>query len=337
MSGGNVQLDRSEKLNGRADQKNPSRVLTVFPDNRLFRKRGYTLMTHLKQQRRGLTLVELAAVLSVGTVLFSLASPAIQTARETARRSACKNRLKQIGLAMHNYHEVHRSFPPGWTGHHTVAGTEGRYGWSTMITPFLDNAKIYRQINFSDQQPQSIKLTQTGLSVFRCPSDTTEAQNSLRGNFGTSNYSANFGSTAPPRWLDAGLSAHWPGQAATFSKADGICWWNSRCRIRDIKDGTSNTLMAGERSVASAAGIWMGVRGNNYESDQVTDCSPGNEINSGEGSFSSTHSGGAQFLLCDGSIRFISDRIESGIDADGQLKTYQRLGSRNDGNIVGEF
>ncbi|MFP6763424.1 MAG: DUF1559 domain-containing protein, partial [Planctomycetaceae bacterium] len=229
-------------------------------------------MTHLKQQRRGFTLVELAAVLSVGTVLFSLASPAIQTAREAARRNACKNRLKQIGLAIHNYSAVHRRIPPGWTGHHTVAGAEGRYGWSTMITPFLDNAKIYRQINFSDQQPQSFKLTQTGLSVFRCPSDSTEVQNPLRGNFGTSNYSANFGSIAPPRWLDAGLSAHWPGQAATFPRTDGICWWNSGCRFRDITDGTSNTLMAGERSVASAAGIWMGVRGNHYESDQVTDC-----------------------------------------------------------------
>jgi len=294
-------------------------------------------MTHPKKQRLGFTMVELAAVLSVGTVLLSLASPTIQTAREASRQSACKNKLKQIGLAMHNYHDVHGTFPPGWTGHHRFAGTEGRYGWSTMITPFLDESQIYRQIDFEDQQPRLSKLTQTGLPAFRCPSDTTEVLNPLRGNFGTSNYSANFGSSAPPRWLDAGLSANWPGQAATLRKTDGICWWNSGCRSRDIIDGTSNTLMVGERSVASAAGIWMGVRGNNFESDQVTDCSPGNEINSGEGSFSSTHKGGAQFALCDGSVRFISENIESGIGADGHPKTFQRLGSRQDQLVPGEF
>ena len=295
-------------------------------------------MTHLKKQRRGFTLVELAAVLSVGTVLFSLASPAIQTARGAARRSACKNKLNQIGLAMHNYLDVHRCFPPGWTGHHAVAGTEGRYGWSMSLTPFVvDEVDVYKQINFEDQRPRLSEVTQTGLPAFRCPSDTTEVLNPLRGNFGTSNYSANFGSTAPPRWLHAGMSAHWPGQAATLPKTDGICWWNSNCRIRTIMDGTSNTLMVGERSVASAAGIWMGVRGNNFESDQVTDCSPGNEINSGEGSFSSAHKGGAQFTLCDGSVRFISEKIESGIDAEGQPKTFQRLGSRRDGLPIDEF
>jgi prepilin-type N-terminal cleavage/methylation domain-containing protein/prepilin-type processing-associated H-X9-DG protein len=294
-------------------------------------------MTHLRKQRRGFTLIELAAVLTVSTVLFSLASPAIQSARETARRSACKKKLKQIGLAIHNYSDVYRRFPPGWTGHHAVAGAEGRYGWSIMLTPLLGNAEIYEQINFEDQKQRRSKVTQTGLPAFRCPSDTTEVLNPLRGNFGTSNYSANFGSTAPPRWLDAGMSANWPGQAATLRKTDGICWWNSGCRFRDIMDGTSNTLMVGERSVASAAGIWMGVRGNNFESDQVTDCSPGNEINSGEGSFSSTHKGGAQFALCDGSVRFISEKIESGIGADGHPKTFQRLGSRQDKLVPGEF
>ena len=301
-------------------------------------------MTHPKKQRLGFTMVELAAVLSVSTVLFSLASPAIQTAREASRQGACKNKLKQIGLAMRNYHDVCGCFPPGWTGHHPLAGTEGRYGWSMLLTPFVHKVDFYKQINFEDQKPHLSKVTQTGLPVFRCPSDTTEVLNPLRGNFGTSNYSANFGSSAPPRWLDAGLSEHWPGQAMTPTGSTlssrggmGICWWNSRCSYRGIKDGASNTFMIGERSVASAAGIWMGVRGNNYESDQVTDCSPGNEINSGEASFSSAHKGGAHFALCDGSVRFISEKIESGIGADGQPKTFQRLGSIQDGLPIDEF
>ena len=81
----------------------------------------------------------------------------------------------------------------------------------------------------------------------------------------------------------------------------------------------------------------MGVRGNNYESDQVTDCSPGNEINSGESSFSSPHKGGALFLICDGTVRFINEEIDSGAGTNNQPGTYQRLSSRHDGHVVGEF
>jgi type II secretory pathway pseudopilin PulG len=295
-------------------------------------------MTHLKLKHRpGFTLVELVTVVFVITTLLVLLAPAIHQAQQDARRDACKNNLKQVGLAMHNYHDTHLCFPPGWTGHHPTAGEEGRYGWGMFLTPFLDQASVYSQVNFKDQQPYKAKVTQTALPVFRCPADTTEVLNSFRGGFGTSNYSANFGSVAPPRWLDAGLSSNWPGQPPTPQKTDGICWWNSNCKLRNITDGSSNTLHVGERSVASAAGIWMGVRGNNYESDQVTDCSPGHEINSGVASFSSAHTGGALFLICDGSVHFISETIDSGIRDDGRPGTFQRLGSRHDSQIVGDF
>ena len=286
-------------------------------------------MTHLKlKHRSGFTLVELVTVVFVITVLLVLLAPSIHQAQQDARRDACKNNLKQIGLAMHNYHDTHKCFPPGWTGHHPYAGDDGRYGWAMFLTPSLGQASVYSQINFRDQQPRQAFVTQTAIPVFRCPSDTMEARNPLRGNFGTSNYSANFGTVAPPRWLDASLSSHWPGQAPTPIKTDGICWWNSNCRIRDITGGSAYTLNVGERSVASAAGIWMGVRGNNFESDLVTDCSPGHEINSGVASFSSAHKAGAHFLLCDGSVRFLNENIDSGNGGNGQPGTFQRLGSR---------
>lgn len=295
-------------------------------------------MTHLKLKHRpGFTLVELVTVVFVITTLLVLLAPSIHRAQQAARLDACKFHLKQIGLAMHNYHETHSCFPPGWTARHPFAGEEGRYGWGMFLTPYLDEIQIYEAAEFRDQQPSTVKATRSALAVFRCPSDTMEAQNPLRGNFGTSNYSANFGSVAAPRWLDAGLSSNWPGRSPTPVKTDGICWWNSSCRFRDITDGSSNTLNVGERSVAGAAGIWMGVRGNNYESDQVTDCSPGHEINSGIASFSSSHQGGALFLLCDGTVRFISETIESGTGADGKPGTFQRLGSRHDNEAVGDF
>ncbi|MDA0591412.1 MAG: DUF1559 domain-containing protein [Planctomycetota bacterium] len=299
-------------------------------------------MTHPRSQiRPGFTLVELVTVVFVVTILLVLLAPSIQKAQQDARLDTCKYHLKQIGLALHNYNDVHATMPPAWTGHHPGPGEGGRYGWSMFLTPYVDEGPIYNRVDFNDQKPGQAQETRTALTVFRCPSDTTAAQNSMRGGFGTSNYSGNFGMVAAPRWLASGLSTNWPGQAPTPIRTDGIFWLNSSCRFRDITDGSSNTFMVGERAVSSAAGIWMGVRGNNFESDQVTDCSPGNEINSGIGSFSSSHKGGAVFLMCDGSVRFIAENIESGMENSGrgslQPKTFQRLASRHDNLVVGEF
>lgn len=294
-------------------------------------------MNHFLNRRRGFSLVELTTAFLVVTVLLALVAPAMQRARDDARRQACMNHLKQIGLAFHNYHDAHKCMPPGWTNHHPEPGEQERYGWGMFLTPFLDSIEIYEQVAFSNQEPRALAVTRQRLPVYRCPSDTTEDPNLLRGGFGTSNYSANFGSTAPPRWLDVTLCSAWPGQASTPPQTNGMLWYNSCCRFRDVTDGTSNTLLAGERSISGAAGLWMGVRGNNYESDQVTDTSAGNEINSSETSFSSSHSGGAAFLFGDGRVLFLNEKIDSTPRSDGRPGTYQRLGNRHDNLPVDEF
>ena len=210
---------------------------------------------HPKKIRRGFTLVELAAVLSVGTVLFSLASPAIQQAREVDRRSRCKNNLNQIGLAIHTYHEVYGCFAPGWTNHTPHPGPSPRFGWSGSILPFLDQTPLYHKLDWRSHKIDSRELLETALPAYRCPSDTSPATNPLRGGFGTSNYSGNFGTVAPPRWLAGGMNSAWPGEPATPTRTDGIFWYNSKVRFRDCKDGNSNIIFIGERCLSSGAGI----------------------------------------------------------------------------------
>lgn len=288
--------------------------------------------------RGGFTLIELLVVAAMVATLMAVLLPALQEARVDARQVRCKNNLRQLALAMHNYHDAHRMFPPGWTHNHAKPGSGPRFGWSVSLTPYLDQAPLYDKLDSSNPfEGLEKKFFQQRIDILRCPADPMPDVNPLRGDYGTSNYSGNFGTAAPPRWAPGQMSRFWPGQADTPLKTDGMFWLNSNVRIRDIPDGTSNTLLAGERSVTSGAGIWPGVLGNEHEYDQVTDCAPGNPINSRFTSFSSLHGGGANFVLCDGSVRFISEKIESAKKPGDDSKIYQHLSTRAGGEVVGEF
>ncbi len=286
---------------------------------------------------RGFTLIELLVVMALIVVISALCLPAVQKARDAARRTQCQNNLKQFGLALHNYHDSMKTLPPGWTQHHPQPGPETRFGWATFVLPYMDQIPLYRRLDFRTQRPVPLELFQMVIPVFRCSEDPTSRTNSVRGDFGTLNYSANFGPVAPPRWIDGGLDEFWPGSSPTPEKTDGLAFLNSRVRFADVTDGTSQTLLVGERSASSGAAIWMGVRGNDFETDQVTDCSPGHEINSEYGAFSSRHGGGANFLFVDGRVVFLSEKIQSGIGENQQMQTYQKLSHRSDGLNIGAF
>lgn len=286
---------------------------------------------------RGFSLTELIVVLGIVTVMASVALPSVQEAREAARRTTCSNNLKILALAMHNYHDTHRTFPPAWTSTHAEAAVQPRAGWLRALLPYADQSRLYNDLYKAGESLPPDSLTQTVIKEYRCPSDNAPDTNPLRGNYGTSNYSGNFGPVAPPRWLPGRLSADWPGHAPTPTATDGIMWLNSKLGLRDIPDGSSNTLLAGERCYTSGAGIWAGVGGNHFENDQMTDCSPGNEINSGFAAFSSRHPGGAQFVLVDGRVRFLSQKIESKAGTGASMGTFQKLSHRQDGQQIDSF
>ncbi len=191
--------------------------------------------------------------------------------------------------------------------------------------PFLDQAPLYNKLKFNAPPDSNNVALQTPIPTFRCPEDTSADVNPVRDEFGTSNYSGNYGDVALPGSVDAD------------PKASGMLFWNSKVADRDVTDGMSNTFVVGERCISSAAGIWVGVRSNQNAGDDVTACNHAARLNTVIDSFSSRHAGGAHFAFCDASVRFISDDIDSQEAVNPPKGTYQKLANRRDGEVVGDF
>ncbi len=137
--------------------------------------------TNKRKDARGFTLIELLVVIAIIAILIALLLPAVQQAREAARRTQCKNNLKQIGLALHNYHDMARTFPAG-----SLFGDD-EYGWGTFILPFLEQANLYNKIDFTGQGPNITLLFQEGvtdqvLPFYICPSNSMALRHSPRRN-----------------------------------------------------------------------------------------------------------------------------------------------------------
>jgi len=306
--------------------------------------------------RKGFTLIELLVVIAIIAVLISLLLPAVQNARESARRTQCRNNLKQIGLALHNYHDAHGSFPPGClaisyagVGYGTPMSEPSRtqvaggWGWSVMVLPFLDHAPLYNSLNANGNNfPSSPTVyTKQVLPVFLCPSDYTKdiVTSTAMGGDGAndghakSSYPAIFGST----------TVNYINTATSPTR--GMFWYNSAVRIRDAIDGASNTLMVTERvwdgkdSETRRGAIWAGKcpganvplnAGNKYSTFVRAQNHPDWLIMGlNNNSAMSRHQDGVFFVLGDGSVRFLSKHTDGA--------TYQRLGQMADGEVIAEF
>ena len=282
-------------------------------------------MIDRKNRARGFTLVEFLVVICIVVISLTVAAPGIVQVSAQARANACKNNLKQIGLAMHNYHDTFNTFPPGWVAKDVKPATGACFGWGSMLLPYLDQAPLYNKLNFSSPPDSNNADLQTRIPQFRCPEDTSQDVNPVRDEFGTSNYSGNYGDVALPGSVDAS------------PKVSGILFWNSKVGLRDVTDGASNVFLAGERCVSSAAAIWVGVRSNQNAGDSVTACNHAARLNTVVDSFSSRHAEGAHFMFCDGSVRFVRDEIDSQEAINPPKGLYQKLANRHDGQAVSDF
>ena len=314
---------------------------------------------------RGFTLIELLVVIAIIAILIALLLPAVQQAREAARRSQCRNNLKQIGVAMHNYAETHGMFPPGYvdlrgnTGSAAVLhDNHGHWAWSVFILPFVDLGSLATELDAGNKTACEALVAhktemQRRYDVFRCPSDVGPATHSAAG------YSidppvtlGNTGLSVTNYVVSNNTAGRRQSQATNpddgTSGAVGAFWRDSNCKFRDIKDGTSNTFLVGERAYEIAnrqmyAGMLFAVRDggtnngdpaggpsaqdqpNNNGQNQglktivgtvryginpvITSGTPDDD-NAENESYSSVHTGGAHFLMADGAVRFISENIQ---------------------------
>jgi prepilin-type N-terminal cleavage/methylation domain-containing protein/prepilin-type processing-associated H-X9-DG protein len=307
-------------------------------------------MSKRNRRRFGFTLIELLVVIAIIAILIGLLVPAVQKVREAAARMQCSNNLKQIGLALHNFHDSYHRFPSGimvpiGTGsgevfpsscpHCSQPPIPGKWGsWLTWILPYMEQDNLYNQLNLNGREygyclgPDS--LGANVVKSYICPSDYVPKQTIQYSvyYFGVNSYFGNAGTKA------------WPVSSASLN---GVLYYNSAVRIADITDGTTNTLLAGERYSRDRAvpdselSDWRGWAWTNYNSggDHLGDTSwPINSQASQIGqdarkcNFGSGHTNGANFVLCDGSVRFLT---ASGL---GGIVNYQRLSVRNDGNVT---
>lgn len=339
-------------------------------------------MTPLKpsRARRAFTLIELLVVIAIIAILIALLLPAVQQAREAARRTQCKNNLKQLGLAMHNYHDIANVFPPGLPRDFnanalgSVWGNEGVnaiWGWPVFLLPSLEQTALYQQIGVGTllghqaaADPVRLRLMQQPVSMFRCPSDTGPALNAYRqvpnGGAGNVNCTTGCVQLATSNYIGSSDSYDiYRSLIAANRRSNGMfdqTIFRGKVSMRDLTDGTSNTIMFGERAytlkqfTAGAAVVFASNGDSDTQNQQghvyvmgggrwPVNCT--NNAGCARG-FSSIHTGGAQFALADGSVRFISENIDHNPSTDTTLipvidSTYERLIAIDDGTVLGEF
>lgn len=292
-------------------------------------------------RNRAFTVIELLVVLAVIALLCAIVLPAVQHAREAARRVQCKNNLHQIGVALHSYQAATGTLPPGWIME-TPVGRESQngWGWLAMCLPQMEQAQLFNSINFGQHVGNFSNLTArlTLLEVYMCPSEHVPARIPfyLETNAMTSIASMVNSNTNPVLFEVAGAS-----YAGVFGPADphgdlsdavgpGAFFANSRTRAADFVDGMSQTLIVGERSARHLATTWTGMHQLDEEGPErvvgFADRSP-NAPDADEAGFSSRHPGGAHFLLGDGSVRFLGDHLE--------IDLYRALSTRAGQESVG--
>ena len=314
----------------------------------------------LLRKPRGFTLVELLVVIAIIGVLIALLLPAVQQAREAARRMQCTNKLKQFGLAFHNYHDTHGVFPPGYLVLGHTSGCldrpqdQQRAPWSVHILPYIEQSALYDQFRFGERFSCNLEhrgtthnhdLQYTTNTAFHCPSDPAakDAHTSYV-------VSSGGGPASPP--AGQGCTASSSSSFVTYN--NGVFYTNSKTSFRDMTDGTTASYLMGESTFiiradgpdpspnkfgSWASGVYTQATWRHYTNaggavesiNQPYNGARISEVRFCEGcigrTFSSHHPGGCNMLMGDGSVHFMTETLD--------LAIHRSLGAIQDGGPVG--
>lgn len=291
------------------------------------------MRTSLRPQRRtGFTLVELLVVIAIIGILVSLLLPAVQAAREAARRTQCKNHLRQIVIGLHHYHDVIKQLPPGWVADGGPEGVPG-WGWGAMVLPYMEQENLHDLIDFKEHidDPGNAVARTRGLPFYRCPSDINRGAETFLLEEGDDHDSHSHG-TFPIQLA----RSNYVGVFGTIeiedapSRGNGVFFHNSPITFADIRDGLTNTLMTGERSSARGASTWVGVlHGADEAMARVVGSAdhPPNHASGHFEDFRAFHNKGAHFAMCDGSVQMLHATID--------VRVYYALATRAGGEVEG--
>jgi prepilin-type N-terminal cleavage/methylation domain-containing protein len=289
------------------------------------------------RHRHAFTLIELLVVIAIIAILIGLLVPAVQKVREAAARTQCLNNLKQIGLALHDYHDTHKRFPPGYsdTSPWPAVDAGPGWGWAAFILDYLDQGNLRKQIDFNlgvgDPSAAITTARATFLPIFFCPSDQLVTTFTLGDGMGNTWVLAQ-GSYVACNGNDGVDDMSTPEHTGAFVRGRSF-------RIADVMDGLSNTLFVGERCTTMSLSSWAGViPGAQVASVRAPGvfagasalvlghCGPhlpNDNIVTDADAMSSAHSVGVQFLLGDGSVRLINNAIT--------MTTYDAMATRAGG------
>jgi prepilin-type N-terminal cleavage/methylation domain-containing protein/prepilin-type processing-associated H-X9-DG protein len=255
-------------------------------------------LPHTPPARRGFTLIELLVVIAIISVLIALLLPAVQAAREAARRIQCVNNLKQIGLALHGYHDANNSFPAGgWIFLPTQPNTINmNVGWSAAVLPWLEQSNVYSGLNFSFPYSNAANSTagHTVIQVYLCPTEPRKTFWNMDTGDIYPYADADYGGMYGPRGLG--------NPTFTNNPPAGSLIFNANFSLAQITDGASQTLLVGEDPEAIHA---MWINGHNIF-DQCCPINARPPFEFGE-ELTSNHPGGVNTLFADGSVRFLKN------------------------------
>ncbi len=318
-------------------------------------------MVH-RPRKTGFTLVELLVVIAIIGILIALLLPAVQAAREAARRSQCSNNMKQLGLATHNYHDTYKVFPPGVLAARLNAGMSthpNNMSWMPLLLPFMEQAPLYDQLKpyIVSRSASSFPsdLMNTVIPALCCPSDPNMGK-----------VTTVHGTADPPPDKNDGFCGNYllcngsqqvtEGTGGNSFDMNGMFYYLSKTRMASVTDGTSNTVMAGEVCVvpetSTAHRDW---RGRYYRADHLSSIfstylppnttsadlcrtceateplwAPCTQSTATQAIYArSRHPGGAQIGLADGSVRFVSETVDTAV--------WRAAGTREEGESLGDF